>query len=142
MQKVTSSWFFLSTLNYDARSPTHQIYENTCKRTSVRLTKWGSCACGDCHFSDIQRNHVGRECGQHVGLFNVKCGVMCTWYRVLRAKEDGLVCFRILCSKSGVNEINISRQNLWVLFRHLLCKKQKYQSLHSYTCLLPSHTVD
>ena len=26
--KVTSSWFFLSTLNYDARSTTHQIYEN------------------------------------------------------------------------------------------------------------------
>ena len=25
MQKVTSSWFFLSTLNYDARSTTHQI---------------------------------------------------------------------------------------------------------------------
>jgi len=24
MQKVTSSWFFLSTLNYDARSTTHQ----------------------------------------------------------------------------------------------------------------------
>jgi len=23
---VTSSWFFLSTLNYDARSTTHQIY--------------------------------------------------------------------------------------------------------------------
>jgi len=23
---VTSSWFFLSTLNYDARSITHQIY--------------------------------------------------------------------------------------------------------------------
>jgi hypothetical protein len=26
MQQVTSSWFFLSTLNYDARSTTHQIY--------------------------------------------------------------------------------------------------------------------
>ena len=25
MKKVTSSWFFLSTLNYDARSTTHQI---------------------------------------------------------------------------------------------------------------------
>ena len=25
-QKVTSSWFFLSTPNYDARSTTHQIY--------------------------------------------------------------------------------------------------------------------
>ena len=25
IQKVTSSWFFLSTLNYDARSTTHQI---------------------------------------------------------------------------------------------------------------------
>jgi len=25
---VTSSWFFLSTLNYDARSTTHQIYTN------------------------------------------------------------------------------------------------------------------
>jgi len=24
IQKVTSSWFFLSTLNYDARSTTHQ----------------------------------------------------------------------------------------------------------------------
>ena len=24
--KVTSSWFFFSTLNYDARSTTHQIY--------------------------------------------------------------------------------------------------------------------
>ena len=23
---MTSSWFFLSTLNYDARSTTHQIY--------------------------------------------------------------------------------------------------------------------
>ena len=27
MQKVTSSWFFLSTLNYDARSTTHQIHK-------------------------------------------------------------------------------------------------------------------
>ena len=26
IQKVASSWFFLSTLNYDARSTTHQIY--------------------------------------------------------------------------------------------------------------------
>ena len=26
IHKVTSSWFFLSTLNYDARSTTHQIY--------------------------------------------------------------------------------------------------------------------
>jgi len=25
---VTPSWFFLSTLNYDARSTTHQIYKN------------------------------------------------------------------------------------------------------------------
>ena len=24
---MTSSWFFLSTLNYDARSTTHQIYK-------------------------------------------------------------------------------------------------------------------
>jgi len=28
MRKVTSSWFFLSTLNYDARSTTHQIRNN------------------------------------------------------------------------------------------------------------------
>ena len=28
--KVTSSWFFLSTLNYDARSTTHQIYSCGC----------------------------------------------------------------------------------------------------------------
>jgi len=27
---VTSSWFFLSTLNYDARSTTHQIYGLVC----------------------------------------------------------------------------------------------------------------
>jgi len=27
MQKVTSSWFFLFTLNYDARSTTHQMYK-------------------------------------------------------------------------------------------------------------------
>ena len=26
---MTSSWFFLSTLNYDARSTTHQIYNHT-----------------------------------------------------------------------------------------------------------------
>ena len=25
---MTSSWFFLSTLNYDARSTTHQLFEN------------------------------------------------------------------------------------------------------------------
>jgi len=29
-KKVTSSWFFLSTLNYDARSTTHQIYTLRC----------------------------------------------------------------------------------------------------------------
>jgi len=28
---VTSSWFFLSTLNYDARSTTHQIYKSHIK---------------------------------------------------------------------------------------------------------------
>ena len=30
IQKVTSSWFFLSTLNYDARSTTHQIQTLDC----------------------------------------------------------------------------------------------------------------
>ena len=32
IQKVTSSLFFLSTLNYDARSTTHQIHFNFLKR--------------------------------------------------------------------------------------------------------------
>jgi hypothetical protein len=38
IQKVTSSWFFLSTLNYDARSTTHQ----SCNKigTSVTLVIW------------------------------------------------------------------------------------------------------
>ena len=30
---MTSSWFFLSTLNYDARSTTHQIYTALCVNT-------------------------------------------------------------------------------------------------------------
>jgi len=37
---VTSSWFFLSTLNYDARSTTHQIYR-------IRLKLVQFLACGD-----------------------------------------------------------------------------------------------
>jgi len=34
---VTSSWFFLSTLNYDARSTTHQMY--------VLCSGWGEHCC-------------------------------------------------------------------------------------------------
>jgi len=34
---VTSSWFFLSTLNYDARSITHQIYIVTYSLRGKRL---------------------------------------------------------------------------------------------------------
>ena len=33
---MTSSWFFLSTLNYDARSNTHQIYCTSCFPTATR----------------------------------------------------------------------------------------------------------
>ena len=50
---MTSSWFFLSTLNYDARSTTHQIYRKDsslkCSRISsgapwLQIGKWkGSC---------------------------------------------------------------------------------------------------
>jgi hypothetical protein len=35
---MTSSWFFLSTLNYDARSTTHQIYKQSYKK-NPQLTK-------------------------------------------------------------------------------------------------------
>ena len=35
---MTSSWFFLSTLNYDARSTTHQIYKSPCLTFSVLMT--------------------------------------------------------------------------------------------------------
>jgi len=40
--KVTSSWFFLSTLNYDARSTTHQIYIHVRKFVykCIGLCKW------------------------------------------------------------------------------------------------------
>ena len=39
MQNVTSSWFFLSTLNYDARSTAHQIYStNNTKHSKYKYT--------------------------------------------------------------------------------------------------------
>ena len=44
---MTSSWFFLSTLNYDARSTTHQIYRirdltaaNAMKETNQQHCVW------------------------------------------------------------------------------------------------------
>ena len=39
---MTSSWFFLSTLNYDARSTTHQIYKKINLYTSVGPPPGGS----------------------------------------------------------------------------------------------------
>ena len=36
---MTSSWFFLSTLNYDARSTTHQIYTGLTKLTEINLER-------------------------------------------------------------------------------------------------------
>ena len=43
---MTSSWFFLSTLNYDARSATHQITVNHTSTTHL----W--CSCSPSHFPD------------------------------------------------------------------------------------------
>ena len=44
IQKVSSSWFFLSTLNYDARSTTHRIYHLLCSEQSTNghclQSKW------------------------------------------------------------------------------------------------------
>ena len=37
---MTSSWFFLSTLNYDARSTTHQIFQSD-KRCESNIRKKG-----------------------------------------------------------------------------------------------------
>jgi len=39
---VTSSWFFLSTLNYDARSTTHQIYKTM---KSAKMKNRGNMHC-------------------------------------------------------------------------------------------------
>ena len=37
---MTSSWFFLSTLNYDARSTTHQIYWNIFIKMGQQILHW------------------------------------------------------------------------------------------------------
>ena len=38
---MTSSWFFLSTLNYDARWTSHQIMEYSVLSTNIKYVVWG-----------------------------------------------------------------------------------------------------
>ena len=40
---MTSSWFFLSTLNYDARSTTNQIFRELKINTAVKIPPHNSC---------------------------------------------------------------------------------------------------
>ena len=64
---MTSSWFFLSTLNYDARSTTHQIY----KRHSLDLGH------ADIYCEERERKVVaGREIGLEVNVEKNECAVV------------------------------------------------------------------
>ena len=56
MQKVTSSWFFLSTLNYDARSTTHQI--NFCSRSYVPLNQSRAPTKAELQFLQLLTNYI------------------------------------------------------------------------------------
>ena len=67
---MTSNWFFLSTLNYDARSTTHQINKTFNLRVTLTLAALGNRCCGrksisitysECVFVDFVI-HIQRAC--------------------------------------------------------------------------------
>jgi len=72
---VTSSWFFLSTLNYDARSTTHQIHLRISTITATIKTIIVFC------FVECLPEH-GRKKSKHVaGLRHVF--ILCVLYLVI-----------------------------------------------------------
>jgi hypothetical protein len=59
---VTSSWFFLSTLNYDARSTTHQIYVDSV--AMIVMQHWKYLHCDKARYVDIMK--MGNQLSQYI----------------------------------------------------------------------------
>ena len=61
IRKVTSCWFFLFTLNYDARSTTHQMYKD----------KLQNCSCNQfhyiCTYKQVEKNSITKNRGGNKG---------------------------------------------------------------------------
>ena len=71
---MTTSWFFLSTLNYDARSTTHQFYSVSVIQTSQLMLYREIIAV----YSEIHTKHINAVCGQNVEVFNDPGGTVHT----------------------------------------------------------------
>ena len=85
---MTSSWFFLSTLNYDARSTTHQISHSLCVLT--------------CMFSPLLPVCDGLYCGQGAQCIATASGPTCACVEGFIGNPfPGGHCVPDICSSSN-----------------------------------------
>jgi len=106
MQKVTSSWFFLSAVNYDARSTTHQIY------SQLMLHREAIAVCSQIHTKHILNVKAGATWSTLQAFKGINPLQLRTW-NIPRIQTRLTVCYTTLTADPVCSELR--QECLWQL---------------------------